>query len=179
MLPELVVSSTVQPGGGGEALRSASMEAITASSTEVSKLLVERVRLRSRATSRAGVQHHADPPAEQPDGLQREIVANCCRGALEAAAHAKVRRVRLGRGEAHLDVDAALASAVKVQEKMTLAVFDDPTRGGDLLNCLNNKVGRWAGDTLQACKKGAHRAYVGDMKALVDDTRRLAEWTLR
>lgn len=114
-----------------------------------------------------------------PDGLQREIVANCCRGALEAAAHAKVRRVRLGRGEAHLDVDAALASAVKVQEKMTLAVFDDPTRGGDLLNCLNNKVGRWAGDTLQACKKGAHRAYGGDMKTLVDDTRRLAEWTLR
>ncbi|GAA1256250.1 ATP-binding protein [Pseudonocardia aurantiaca] len=115
---------------------------------------------------------------DMPDDLRREIVANCCRGALEAAAHTKVRRVRLGRGDAHADVDRALAAAAKTHDKVTLAVFDDPDRGGDLLPRLN-RVGRWAGDTLQACKEGAHRTYNGDLAALVSNTRALAKWVLQ
>jgi hypothetical protein len=115
---------------------------------------------------------------DMPDELRREIVANCCRGALEAAAHAKVRRVRLGRGAAHADVERDLERARKTHDKVTLAVFDDPDRGGDLLPRLN-RVGRWAGDTLQACKEGAHRTYTGDLAALVSNTRALAEWVLR
>ncbi|WP_433287802.1 AAA family ATPase [Pseudonocardia sp. CA-142604] len=115
---------------------------------------------------------------DMPDVLRREIVANCCRGALEAAAHAKVRRVRLGRGDAHADVERGLEKARKTHDKVTLAVFDDPDRGGDLLPRLN-RVGRWAGDTLQACKEGAHRTYTGDLAALVSNTRALAEWVLR
>ena len=71
--------------------------------------------------------------SDMPDDLRREIVANCCRGALEAAAHAKVRRVRLGRGDAHADVDRALAAARTTHDKVTLAMFDDPARHRALL----------------------------------------------
>ena len=90
---------------------------------------------------------------DMPDDLRREIVANCCRGALEAAAHAKVRRVRLGRGDAHADVERALAKADKTHDKMTLAVFDDPDLGSKLLATPEPRCGRWAGDALQACKR--------------------------
>lgn len=113
-----------------------------------------------------------------PDDFRREIVASCCRGALEVAAHAKVRRVRLGRGDTHAEVEDALAKAIKTHDKVTLAVFDDPNRHGDLLSRLN-LVGRWAGDAMQACKEGAHRAYGGDLAALVRDTRKLAKWVLQ
>jgi len=114
-----------------------------------------------------------------PEDLRREIVANCCRSALEVAAHAKVRKVRLGRGDAHLDVESALAKALKTHDKVTLAVFDDPSRGGRLYPHLNDKVGRWAGDVLRICKQGAHRTYQGDLTDLVSKTRKLAKWVLQ
>jgi hypothetical protein len=111
--------------------------------------------------------------AEMPDELRREIVANCCRGALEAAANAKVRRVRLGRGDTHADVEDALAKAPKTHDKVTLAVFDDPRRGGELFPHLDRRVGSWAADTLRACKEGAHQAYRSDLERLVENTRDL------
>lgn len=144
-----------------------------------------------RERSRVAVVPNSDPIARylsdatavikdeaMPDDLRREIVANCCRGALEVAAHAKVRRVRLGRGDTHAEVEKALAKAVKTHDKVTLAVFDDPSRRGDLLPRLN-RVGRWAGDALRACKEGAHRAYGDDLAALVRDTRALAKLVLQ
>lgn len=115
---------------------------------------------------------------DMPDDLRREIVANCCRGALEAAAHAKVRRVRLGRGDAHADVDRALAAARTTHDKVTLAVFDDPARRRDLLPHLA-RTGGWAADTLQACKQGAHGGLDGDLHKFVRRTRDLAELVLR
>lgn len=113
-----------------------------------------------------------------PEELRRELVANCCRGALEAAAHAKVRAVRLRRGEQHRDVEDALAAAVTTHQKMTLAVFDEPRRDGDLLPRLS-QLGRWAAHTLQACRKGAHSSYSGDLLALVVDTEKLAKWVVQ
>ncbi|MGH4015686.1 MAG: hypothetical protein ACRDSL_17535 [Pseudonocardiaceae bacterium] len=108
-----------------------------------------------------------------PDELRRELVATCCRNALEAAAHAKVRAVRLGRGEQHTDVEDALARAETAHQKMALAVYDDPGRGGELMPYLDKRIGRWAADTLRACKEGAHRGYSGDLRALVTNTERL------
>lgn len=115
---------------------------------------------------------------DMPDDLRGEIVANCCRGSLEAAAHAKVRRVRLGRGDAHADVDRALADARTTHDKVTLALFDDPARHRDLLPRLA-RTGGWAADTLQACKQGAHGGLGGDLHTLVRRTRELADLVLR
>ncbi|TWF75643.1 RecF/RecN/SMC family protein [Pseudonocardia hierapolitana] len=116
--------------------------------------------------------------SDMPDDLRREIVANCCRGALEAAAHAKVRRVRLGRGDAHTDVDRALTDARTTHDKVTLAIFDDPARRRALLPHLA-LIGGWAADTLQACKQGAHGGLEGDLNSFVRSTRDLADLVLR
>lgn len=110
-----------------------------------------------------------------PEELRRELVATCCRNALEAAAHATVRAIRLGRGEQHADIEDALANAATTHQKMTFAVYDDPRRGSELLTRLD-RLGRWAADTLQACKEGAHRGYSGDLRALVADTEKLTTW---
>jgi hypothetical protein len=115
---------------------------------------------------------------KMPEELCRELVSTCCRGALEAAAHAKVRTVRLARGESHAAVEDALAQAVTTNEKMTLAVFDDPKRGSDLLGRLNAK-GKWAADALQRCKKGAHVGFSGDLLGLITDTEQLARWVVQ
>lgn len=114
-----------------------------------------------------------------PEELRREVVATCCRGALEAAAHGKIRAARLARGERHAVVEDALQDADTTQKKVTLAVFDDPARGSDLYPRLNRE-GRWAADALRACKEGAHAGgYAGDLNRLVDDASRLAAWISR
>jgi ATPase subunit of ABC transporter with duplicated ATPase domains len=110
-----------------------------------------------------------------PEELRRELVATCCRGALEAAAQAKVRAIRLGRGVAHVDVEDALARARTTNQKLTLAVFDDPQRGSDLLPRLHQH-GSWAASALQACKEGAHGGFSGDLLGLITDTKQLARW---
>src|SRR5690606_35909441 len=66
-----------------------------------------------------------------------------------------------------------LAKAPKTHDKVTLAVFDDPRRGGELFPHLDRRVGSWAADTLRACKEGAHQAYRGDLARLVENTRDL------
>lgn len=47
---------------------------------------------------------------QMPDDLKRELVATYCRCALEAAAQARFRAVRLRRGEPHAEVEQALGA---------------------------------------------------------------------
>jgi ABC-type hemin transport system ATPase subunit len=116
---------------------------------------------------------------DMPENLRRELVATCCRGALEAAAQAKVRTIRLGRGDTHVDVEDALARARTTNQQLTLAVFDDPLRGSELLPRLNQQLGRWAANALQACKEGAHHGFSGDLLGLITNTKKLARWVVQ
>lgn len=115
---------------------------------------------------------------ELPSDLRNELIATCCRSALEAASQAKIRSVRLGRGEPNRHVDEVLTSAHSTHQLMTLAVFDDPDRAPDLLRRLNQE-GPWAADALQACRQGAHFGAEGDLRWLIRDANRLAEWVQR
>ncbi|MGC9671225.1 AAA family ATPase [Planosporangium sp. 12N6] len=113
---------------------------------------------------------------EVPDDVRAPVVAELCRSALEAACHRVVWRVRVARGDRHADIEDAIEQARKrLTTTLALALFDDADRGGDVLGYLNRRYGRWAADTYQACRKGVHGAYSGDLHLLVDDTRRLAE----
>jgi ABC-type lipoprotein export system ATPase subunit len=114
-----------------------------------------------------------------PGELRSELVISFCRNAVEAASHTKVRELRLGRGVPHTEVEQALDVAHTTHQKVTLAVFDDPARSGDLLQRLRSALGPWAPTALQNCKQGAHVGYTGDLAGLVDDTRRLADWLQR
>lgn len=116
--------------------------------------------------------------AEMPEELRNELVATCCRTALEAASHRKVRAAWLAQGDDHAEVEARLANAQKTHQKVALAVFSEPGRESELLARLNRE-GRWAADTLQACKQGAHRAIKGDLRELINNTERLTKWLVR
>lgn len=111
-----------------------------------------------------------------PADLRKELIATSCRSALEAASHSKVRVSMLHEGVPHADVERLLAAALTTQQKVALAVFGEPGHEGDLLRELNHRPGRWAADTLQACKQGAHRGIDGDLHRFIDGVRRLSRW---
>ena len=88
--------------------------------------------------------------------------------------HVAVRRRRLERGDRHADVDAALERATTLLSTVALALFDDETKGGQVLASVNNRFGRRAGDALRAVNRGAHAAVDGDLRDLVRDSATLA-----
>jgi energy-coupling factor transporter ATP-binding protein EcfA2 len=114
-----------------------------------------------------------------PSDLRGELVATCCRSAVEAAAHAKIRRVRLGRGERHADVEKLISEAKSTSDKVTLAVLDDPAKRPELLRTVRKEQGTPAVDALQRCRQGAHHGLDGDLRPFVKDVERLAEWIQR
>jgi hypothetical protein len=114
-----------------------------------------------------------------PSDLRGELVATCCRSAVEAAAHAKIRRVRLGRGERHADVEKLISEAKSTSDKVTLAVLDDPAKRPELLRTVRKEQGAPAVDALQRCRQGAHHGLDGDLRPFVKDVERLAEWIQR
>ena len=115
----------------------------------------------------------ADP--DLPDDIRGELVATCCRSAVEAACHVAVRRTRLSRGEPHAEVERLIGGAHTTHKIATLAVFDDPARGSDLLGRLRD-AGPGAQDAFQNCRKGAHAGLRGDLRPFLRDVERLAAW---
>ncbi|PWK79413.1 RecF/RecN/SMC family protein [Lentzea atacamensis] len=111
-----------------------------------------------------------------PDALRAELVASCCRAALEAASHARFRRERLARGMPHAEVERTLECALTTRQKIALAVLDDLGEPGKLLPHLEDVVGSWAVDLLQACRVGGDG---GDLDVLIRDTELLAGWLQR
>lgn len=111
-----------------------------------------------------------------PPDIRSELVASCCRSAVEAACHLKIRTVRLGSGRTHADVEAVLAEATTTNKKATLAVFDDPARGGDLLGRIKSAAGPRAVDALQKCKQGAHHGLTGNLRPFIQDVEKLTDW---
>jgi hypothetical protein len=105
--------------------------------------------------------------------VKGRVIPGFCRMALEAVCTAAVRERRLRKGAQHSEVDALLDEHVKLFPLMALALFDDPSRTGEVLNRLNTRVGRWAGDALTACNLGAHEHYNGDLEGLVSDVDKL------
>lgn len=107
--------------------------------------------------------------------LAERVVPGFCRGALEAAAVAAYRRRHLRNGESHRAIEDTLGEAHTLSQHLALALFDDASHGGRILGEVNARVGREAGDCLQACKKGAH-APIADYLSLIDQTRKLAHY---
>lgn len=106
--------------------------------------------------------------------LPDRILPSFCRSAIEAGCVAAVRRRRIGRGEAHETVDAALNTAKTTNALVALALFDDPDRGGDVLSTLNNKLDRAATDAYRQIRAGTHGSWTGTPRDLVRQAERLA-----
>ncbi|MEU4692403.1 AAA family ATPase [Actinoplanes sp. NPDC023714] len=108
-----------------------------------------------------------------PPEVRTPVVVTYCRSALEARCHQIVRARRIGRGERHRDVDAALQTAKTTMQVAALALFDNADAGGQVFGKLNSAYGPWAGNAMRACKEGAHGVAVVDSQQLVDDVARL------
>ncbi|RBY75813.1 hypothetical protein DQ238_18885 [Geodermatophilus sp. TF02-6] len=110
------------------------------------------------------------------DAAKSRVVAGFCRSALEAACHDVVRRRRIGRGDRHADVEAALNQPTTLTATTALALFDDPGRGDQVLPHYNKRLGRWAGDVHQACNKGVHGGAAFDAIDLVEKAQKVADF---
>lgn len=109
-----------------------------------------------------------------PDNIRRRLVPNFCRQGMESACADTVRRRRLGRGDPHDAVESTLMNQSTFLQRLALALFDDPSRSGEVMTHVNNKFGGWAGDAIKAANKGSHELTPGDLKDLVKQSRRLA-----
>jgi hypothetical protein len=109
-----------------------------------------------------------------PEDAGRRVVPAFCRLALEAGCMEAVRRRRIGRGEAHSDVEAVLGSVTRLTSFAALALFDDKDRGGDVLARINSQYGSRAADAFQRTQKGAHNGVDGNLRDLVRDSAMLA-----
>ena len=112
---------------------------------------------------------------ELPEEVRAVIVAGFCRSAIEAACHEAVRNRRLAAGSPHADVEHALALAHTLHQVAALALFDDASRGDQVVARLRDRYGQSAVSAFVAAKAGPHAAYQGNLAGFVEDTARLAE----
>ena len=85
-----------------------------------------------------------------------------------------VRRRRLANGDTHDAVEKLLTENAKLFPLIALALFDDASKANDVPQRLK-KMGQWAIDAFTVCKMGAHERHEGELKLLVDNSKRLAQ----
>ena len=95
---------------------------------------------------------------ELPEDARYPVVAGFCRSALEAAGMDRYRSRRYAAGESYETVEKTLSEAFTVQQKLTLALLDDPARGGELYGYLNKEFGHWAMATVKTVAAATHGA---------------------
>lgn len=105
----------------------------------------------------------------------RRVIPGLCRMAIEAACTQAVRRRRLARGERHADVEDVLAGCKGTTSYVSLALFDDPQKGGDVMPRLH-KESRDLADVLRQCNEGAHGMEVGVRTGFIREAEKLARW---
>lgn len=110
---------------------------------------------------------------ELPAAVRAQVVPGLCRLGLESVLADVARRRLLNEGRSHTDVEDALRSCTTLATRGALAFFGDSSRGGDVLGKVNSFARKY-GDTWQACNKGAHEGYDGDLVGLTRSARELA-----
>ncbi|GGL08487.1 AAA family ATPase [Nocardia jinanensis] len=113
-----------------------------------------------------------------PRTIADELVATCCRSALEAASLARAKRVLLADGTDHREVQRRIDRAQSTRAMVTLAVLGPGHRIEDLNKQLA-KEGRWAVEVVRDATAGAHVPIDRDLAELIADTERFAEWLAR
>jgi hypothetical protein len=101
------------------------------------------------------------------------VVPGFCRQAVEESCAQIVWRRWLRAGKRHEDIEDELSRVTTVNQWMSLALFHDSERGGDVMSTLNRRQGPWAGDVFSRLKKGAHEGDTGDLKGLIKETQHL------
>jgi hypothetical protein len=111
---------------------------------------------------------------EVPPEVAARVVPGFCRLALEAACVEAVRRRRLAAGSSHADVEEALDRCTTLTMFLALVLFDDETKGSQVLTSINNRFGGRAGDAVKLVNRGVHATISADLRDLVRDSAVLA-----
>jgi hypothetical protein len=113
-------------------------------------------------------------PAVDPTVASR-VVPGLCRLAIDAACVDTIRGRRLANGATHAQVESLLENNPKLYPRTALALFDDETRTGQVLQRLN-QYGAWAANVFKACNKGAHEgASREQLSGMIADARNLVQ----
>ncbi len=104
-----------------------------------------------------------DVPAE----VAARVVPGFCRLALEAACARAIRRRRLEAGSSHAEVEEALGRCTTLMMFLALALFNDETKGGQVLSSINNRFGGRAGDAVKVANRGVHETVTADLPELL------------
>jgi len=115
---------------------------------------------------------------ELPPAAAARVVPGLCRLAIEAACTEVVRRRRIGRGQAHADVEQLLADHLKLAPRLALALFDDPARAGDVPGALESRFGRSKVEVYRRANKGTHDGDAGDLLGLARNCEKLVDGLL-
>ncbi|MFD3746138.1 AAA family ATPase [Nocardia sp. NPDC058633] len=111
-----------------------------------------------------------------PAAIADELVATCCRSAIEAAGLAKARQVLLAAGLEHGEVERRVRNAHTTRAMITLAIMGVGARVDDLNKHLSAVGGRWLVGVLRDATAGAHVPIDRPMRELISDTERFITW---
>ncbi|WP_336085873.1 AAA family ATPase [Nocardia sp. SSK8] len=111
-----------------------------------------------------------------PPAIADELVATCCRSAIEAAGLAKARHELLARGLDHAEVERRVRNAHTTRAMITLALMGPGARVDDLNKHLSAVGGRWLVGVLRDATAGAHVPIDRPMRELISDTERFITW---
>ncbi|MFI5007465.1 MAG: AAA family ATPase [Solirubrobacterales bacterium] len=114
--------------------------------------------------------------SELPSSSAARVVLGLCRLALEAACMEVVRRRRLGRGEAHAEVERTIAAAGGLTRLCALALFDDAEREADVLPRIDKEAGSPLGEAFRRCDQEARETQPDAPVELVRQAGKLAAW---
>ncbi len=111
-----------------------------------------------------------------PAAIADELVATCCRSAIEAAGLAKARQQLLAGGLEHGEVERRVRNAHTTRAMITLAIMGVGARVDDLNKHLSTVGGRWLVGVLRDATAGAHVPIDRPMRELISDTERFITW---
>ncbi|WP_231390295.1 AAA family ATPase [Nocardia sp. CNY236] len=111
-----------------------------------------------------------------PPSIADELVATCCRSAVEAASLARARRTLLATGMNHGEVERHIDSAHSTRAKVALAVFGVGSKIDDLNKNLMAREGRWVVEALRDTTAAAHVPIGRNMRELIRATEKFVAW---
>ncbi|MEU4343054.1 AAA family ATPase [Nocardia sp. NPDC023852] len=114
-----------------------------------------------------------------PAAIADELVATCCRSAVEAASLARARRTLLAAGMNHHEVERHIDAAQSTRAKVALAVFGVGSKVDDLNKNLVAREGQWVVDALRDATAGAHVPIGRTMRELIGETEKFVAWLAR
>ncbi|WP_109528425.1 MULTISPECIES: AAA family ATPase [Nocardia] len=113
-----------------------------------------------------------------PRAIADELVATCCRSAVEAASQSRARRDLLATGMHHREVERHLEEAFTTRAMVALAVMG-VGYNVDNLNKFLARDEKWLVSVLRDVTAGAHVPIGRSMRELISDTERFLAWLVR